>query len=38
MAGIRFAKLVVIDSFTIQLVEVASRSRAVRVGIYQIGL
>jgi len=38
MAGIRFAKLVVIDSFAIQLIEVASLWRAIRVGIYRIGL
>jgi hypothetical protein len=38
MARIGFAKLAVIDSFTIQLVEIASLWRAIRVGIYRIGL
>ena len=37
MAGIRFAKRVVTGSFTIQLVEVASLWRAIRVGIYRVG-
>jgi hypothetical protein len=38
MAGISIATLVVIDGFIIQLVEVASPWRAIRVAIYRLGL